>query len=184
METKIQEEIWKDVVGYEGIYQVSNFGNVKSLDCYFKQNNQWGQHIHKHKGRVLKPVPTWNGRLRVDLRGKLYQVHRLVAMHFIQNEDAKKEVNHIDGNPANNCVSNLEWITHSENLIHAHKNGLIKMPKGKDHFHHRGARKVIDTSTGIVYNCVKDACQSLNLPLKRIQRYVSAKSKKTTLRYE
>jgi hypothetical protein len=63
----------------------------------------------------------------------LHQVHRLVAKEFIPNDDPKKEINHKDGNPKNNHVSNLEWVTHSENLIHAHANGLVKMPTGKNH---------------------------------------------------
>lgn len=104
------EEIWKEIPGYEKKYKVSNLGNVYS---------------NKHK-RILKPYKVRKGYLRVDLFDSKFvrkhqKVHRLVAMAFIPNPDNKPQINHIDGNSANNCVTNLEWCTNDENQKHAQK---------------------------------------------------------------
>lgn len=121
------EEIWKDVKGYEGLYQVSNLGRVKSLNKKVNTINQYGA-IHKRtiKGRNLKQRETHNGYLRVKfIKNKKIQkvrVHRLVAEAFI--EKPKLEVNHIDGNKKNNNVENLEWVTPKENKKHAWIMGL------------------------------------------------------------
>jgi len=99
------EEIWKPVVGYEGLYEISNLGKVKSL--------KYG------KERILKPRNN-KGYLEVDLpkdgKHKSYKVHRLVAQAFIPNDDLfKTEINHIDENKENNNVNNLEWCNRQYN---------------------------------------------------------------------
>lgn len=116
-------EIWKDVVGYEGLYQVSSFGNVKS----FRRN----------KNGVLMKLTTNGVGYKVTALGRasgIVAVHRLVAEAFLDNADCKRTVNHIDGNKLNNCVLNLEWATHSENIKHAHQTGLNSGVRGVDHF--------------------------------------------------
>lgn len=100
------KEIWKDIEGYEGLYQVSNFGRVRN-----------------GIGRLLKPKSN-NQYNRISLykngRVKDTQIHRVVAETFIPNNDKKKnQVNHIDGNKKNNFVNNLEWVTRSENAKHS-----------------------------------------------------------------
>lgn len=127
----MDNEIWKDVVGYEGIYQVSNLGNVKSLDRHYKQLNNNGKECnHFYKGRKLKQHLNNAGYLKVQLSYKYKsipkRVHRLVAEAFIPNPNNYKCVNHIDGNKLNNNVDNLEWCTYSYNTKHAFKNGLRK----------------------------------------------------------
>lgn len=108
------EEIFKDIVGFEGKYQVSNFGNVKSLNY---QNTS--------KAKLLTPIKHHCGYLLVHLgTSKIKMVHTLVANAFIPNPDNKKCVNHIDGNKQNNAVSNLEWVTYKENMEHAIRTGL------------------------------------------------------------
>ena len=126
------QEIWKDVKGYEGLYQVSNLGNVRSLNHHVMNNGI----MQLRKGKILKPnINSW-GYLGIllykDGKSKRFQVHRLVAIAFIKNHLNKKEVNHIDGNKLNNNASNLEWCTRSENMKHSFLLGLEKPPmKGR-----------------------------------------------------
>ena len=116
-------EIWKDIPSFEGVYQISNFGNVRSLN-YGRGN----------VARVLAPGKSLNGYLFVYLWGsnksKRYSVHRLVAMAFIDNPNCKPEVNHINGNPLDNRSCNLEWVTNSENKVHSYRvlNRVVKPP--------------------------------------------------------
>lgn len=107
------QEIWKDIKGFESFYQVSNLGNVKSLDRYILYSNGTR---HFHSGKILTPTLNKYGYYYVHLKkegsNKKIYVHRLVAQAFIPNKNNKEEVNHIDCNPANNKVDNLEWVTH------------------------------------------------------------------------
>lgn len=166
----MQNEIWKSVKGYEGLYEVSNLGNVKSIDRFIERSNQWGKYIQKYKGKILKNVLHPNGYFRVDIQGKLFSVHRLVAENFILNKDISKEVNHKDGNKLNNHVDNLEWVTHSENIRHADRTGLRNMPKGENHASYgrisSKSKKVIDTGTGKIYSGAKEA--SIEIGMKYI----------------
>lgn len=122
-------EEWKDIEGFEGLYQISNFGRVKSLP----KEKQFGNNFYITKEKILKNQKDKDGYLQVNLyqnkKAKHYKVHRLVAKAFIQNLENKPEVNHIDGNKENNCVSNLEWVLAKENIYHAYSTGLIKRRK-------------------------------------------------------
>jgi len=108
------EEIWKDIKGYEKLYQISNLGKVKSF-C-------------RSKERILKIGIRPDGYEQIFLcmhySRKHYFVHRLVALHFLKNPENKPEINHKNGIKTNNCVDNLEWVTHKENMHHAILNGL------------------------------------------------------------
>ena len=117
------KEIWKDIPGYEGLYQVSNLGRVKSLERY-KDNNS---------GLVKMPEKIMQGGIRngyvlvyltKDGKRKTFSAHRLVAQAFIPNPEQKPTINHINGNKQDNRVENLEWNTDKENINHAVKTGL------------------------------------------------------------
>jgi hypothetical protein len=120
-------EVWIDISGYEGLYQVSNLGRVKSCE---KMIFHFRGGLRKLKEKIRKPVTDNYGYIVIDLykegKGKLYKVHRLVGVAFIPNEEDKKFINHKNGIKNDNNVNNLEWCTHSENQIHAFKNGLKK----------------------------------------------------------
>lgn len=123
------QEIWKDVKDYEGYYQVSNLGRVRSLDRYIKQKNRYKKQINRFiKGKLLTSSKDCNGYIHIILyknkKYKIFRVHQLVAQTFIINPKNLPEVNHIDGNKENNCVDNLEWITRTENRLHAYRIGL------------------------------------------------------------
>ena len=114
-------EEWRDIEDYEGLYQVSNFGRIKSF--------QKGE-------RILKPACDKDGYLYLGLKlngvNKNFKIHRLVAVAFIPNPEKKHQINHRDGNKLNNHTSNLEWVTHIENIQHATQTGL--MPLGEERF--------------------------------------------------
>lgn len=115
------KEIWKNIKDYEGIYQVSNFGRVRSLDRYC-----WNGHKnHFKRGKILKLQTNMHyNKISLSKKGKVKQflVHRLVAKAFIKNPKNKPEVNHIDKNCFNNKICNLEWVTAKENDTHKRGN--------------------------------------------------------------
>lgn len=120
------KEEWRDIEGYEGLYQVSSLGRVKSLNRKVRAKNN---SIAIKKGKILKPVHHHSGYLVVSLRdykSKLSQksIHRLVAKAFILNPENKMVVNHINGIKTDNSISNLEWNTPAENTAHANLTGL------------------------------------------------------------
>lgn len=115
-------EIWRDIAGYEGLYQVSNYGRVKS--CQRKEHGaSWGTRTRKERIRKTRINREGYEQLQLWKDGKqhTFTVHVLVANAFLDRCCDGLEVNHIDGNKANNRVDNLEWVTHSENVTHSFK---------------------------------------------------------------
>lgn len=144
-------EQWRDIAGYEGLYQVSDHGRVKRVD----------------RGNILVPCRTTDGYLRVKLCRHGVQcsicVHRLVAAAFIQNQDNKPEVNHIDGNKTNNRADNIEWVTHHENVLHACRTGLRDREEYRRTAIANGkkASRAIIRSDGVVFDSMSEAARAI-----------------------
>lgn len=116
-------EVWKDIKGFERLYQISNYGNIKSLN--YKRTG---------KEQVLKQNINGRGYCYVNIsinnKYKNILIHRAVAKTFIPTNNEKLDINHKDGNKQNNRVENLEWCTRSQNIQHAYNNGFKKGSKG------------------------------------------------------
>jgi len=181
------QEVWKKIPNYDG-YLISNMGVVKSIDRLSSN----GRHL---KGKILKALKTSGGYLSVSLckdgEDKHYAIHRLVMLAFVGECPKGMEINHIDENKQNNCLSNLEYVTPSENCNHGTRNNRIslssKHPKSKEHCaniskgrkgivfseEHKNnisiakkkqcGRKVQCIETGEVFECVTDAEKAVGL---------------------
>jgi hypothetical protein len=131
------QEVWKDVLGYEGYYQVSNKGNIKSFYRYDRKSTSYIKDEHIQKSYDSPANHNQNYRvvaLSAPNRRGAIGVHRLVGQAFIPNLQNKPQINHIDSAPSNNNVSNLEWVTQKENAEHGVLFGrnAIKRKKWKD----------------------------------------------------
>lgn len=132
------EEIWKDIAGYEGLYQVSNFGRIKSLERSVNDNG--GNNLLKE--RILKPFYVsgyYSARLYINRSHKDYRVHRLVAQAFITNPYNLPIINHKDENRLNNTVENLEWCTYQYNNTY----GTVIEKQIKSHLNHKDLSKPV-----------------------------------------
>lgn len=148
MNNDFEGEVWKSVVDYEGLYEISNYGRLVS---YYKKN---GRGVLESP-RFLKGKIDKDGYLEYALSKnremKHKRSHRLVAETFIPNPFNKPEVNHIDGIKLNNHVSNLEWVNASENGIHKYKNGLGEKARDIASITHGRACKLIDVNSNSEY---------------------------------
>ena len=153
-------EEYRDIIGYEGRYQISDYGNVKSL----------------YDDIIMKPFKNYKGyfkiRLRKNKKKKNYRIHRLVGIMFIPNPDNKPEINHIDGNKINNHVTNLEWNTQEENYFHSVNvlgNSITKKVIQMD----------MDGNELNIYNSINEASKELNIPRENIRKCLIGERKST-----
>lgn len=156
-------EEWRDIEGYEGLYQVSNKGRVKSLDKYV--DNRWGTKQFV-KGKVLTNVKTqgyWYVGLNKNGKYKRHRIHRLVAEAFIPNPNNLLEVNHKDENPDNNTVENLEWCDHSYNINYGTRNKRVGY-----HFLKKVCKMDLNGLTLKIYASLTEASNDNNLSISRI----------------
>lgn len=159
------KEIWKDVKGYEGLYQISNLGRTKCLP-----KMTWNGHKYIKREEVISKISDKNKykhiALNKDGKTKSTSVHRLVALHFIPNPHNKPMVDHIDGNKGNNRVDNLRWVTNQENV----KNQItLKKQKISVVAYNRetGEKIYFESLTeakkqGFSYQCIKQCLKSRN----------------------
>ena len=165
-------EEWRDVVGYEGYYQVSNLGRIRSLDRAVRHAYRGTQSI---KGHILTPCrgngPYYSVMLSKDGKAKSLRVHRLVATAFVPNPDRLNCVNHKDGDKLNNSASNLEWCTHRHNTQHAidHKlltydnSGFSTWSEESRKHYSRVRKRAIIRSDGKRYESTADAAKDLGV---------------------
>ena len=167
------KEVWRDIPEFEGYYQVSNLGRVKSLIG-------WNGRKYINRERIIKPTLTSTGYYKVDLKKngkrKVYKLHRAIAQAFIPNPERKPFINHIDGNPLNNDIANLEWCTNQENIRHGYKLGLI--PSTKEHhddFVHRYAEgktiREIAEEYGVSCSAVGNAIKNRGVSIRASMSY-------------
>lgn len=167
------EEEWRDIVGYEGIYQVSNIGRVKRVK------------VGKGKPyRILQPMINKNYYLVLKLCSKQTFIHRLVAQAFIPNPENKHEVDHIDGNRQNNYVNNLRWVTHRENCLNpqTYRKMVIARKlnpywKGKLGEKNKDSKPVICVETGVLYWGGKEAQRKTGIWATSVTRAVCGEQK-------
>lgn len=170
-------EIWKNIIGYEGSYQISSQGNVRSLDRHIKRKNGV---LEFKRGQPIVPQLNvnryWSVGLRKNNKVKRAYIHRLVCEHFIKNHENHKCVNHKDGNPNNNNVENLEWVSYSMNLKHSYEK-LGRLPNRAT-----GTRKktFIKFDNGKIkeFKTLSDTSKFLGLSETQTRRYINNYSKK------
>ena len=158
-----QDEEWRSIKGYEGWYEVSSFGRVRSCDRTIVQWSRYGHNIERTlKGQAIKPTDNGHGyqmvSLTVNQHRKAHYLHRLVAEAFLDNCEGKLEVNHKDADKMNNHVSNLEWCTRIENVACA-------VP----HMYHEKRRK--PGKTGEKYITMRKGRYRLNIGKKIDRRF-------------
>ena len=170
-------ENWKAIPGFEGRYEVSDLGRVRSLPHEVAIGNG-AERITQ--GHLLKPQQARNGYLLVSLgrRNKHMLIHRLVALAFIPNPEGLAEVNHKNLNKTDNRVSNLEWISKPENMDHAHKTGAFD--------HDLWRKKVVCRETGEEFGSSYEAAEWVNKTQKQFSGNVShiASNIRTAIRLE
>ena len=174
-------EIWKDISGYAGIYQISSLGRVKSLSRI--SNNR------TLSEKLLTPSLSNSGYACICLSNNKYKkysfIHRIIAQSFIPNPMGKKQVNHIDGVKANNSIDNLEWATNSENQKHAYKNNLNRISElQKKRTSEAKSSSVIDTESNIIYSSIREALKTVSIPYSTLCTMLRGEiENKTSLRF-
>ncbi len=180
------QEIWENIKNYEGLYQISNFGRVKKVSNNNIYLYKYKERNALNKKRIIKEKILKNG---VDKGGyffvvlcknsntKVWKIHRLVAMHFVNNFKNKPAVNHIDGNKNNNYYFYLEWVTSSENQKHACKIGLANFSIGEKNFNSKLKEKdVLFIRNNANRKNKKEIAEKLNISIDLIYKILNYKN--------
>lgn len=154
---------WKDIKGFEGYYQICINGSVKSIDRKVPIPNGW----RKYPSKILITRLNNYGyeEVRLSKNGQVVTkfIHTLLAETFIPNPLCKKEINHKNGIKNDNTINNLEWVTHSENMLHAYRTKLIV----------KKTKPIIDTCSGESYMSSKEAALLYNINHRTLQCYLT-----------
>ena len=157
--------IWKAINDYEGLYEISNIGQIKSL----------------YTNKILKNNLGKSGYYQIQLfknkQFKQLSIHRLVAEMFIPNPENKPQVNHINAIKKDNRVENLEWVTGDENMSHAKNLNLFKNSYAAQK---NVCKKVKDTNTNIVYDSIKIASEELNINYTSLRSMLCGKTRNSS----
>ena len=157
-------EIWKEIYGYDVLYEISNMGRVRT-----KHHGKFG---YQKDYRYIDPIDNGNGYLRLNLKNnhsqKTVYIHRLVATYFLENPNGWPEVNHKDENKHNNHVDNLEWCTRVYNANYG-----TNLKRGAD----KRKKPIICVETGIVYGSLQEAADSVNVVRTAIDNCLKGRSK-------
>ena len=158
------KEIWKDIKGYEGLYKVSNQGNVISI------NN--GRNVKREANlKGYRIINLWKNGI-----GKMFRVHRLVAKAFIPNPEGKPCIDHINGNRSDNRVENLRWVTNKENQNNPITKNKFKNRKGKPH-HEIQIEQVKNGVVIKIHQSINSAARELNITASNISAICRGKGK-------
>ena len=170
----MEHEYWVPVPGYEGYYEISNLSRIHSINRSIQTK---AGYFKPEKERLLVQRTNNKGYLTVTLSkdgySKTHFVHRLLATVYIPNPANKPILNHLDGDKLNNRLDNLEWVTYSENALHAYKTGLYASNERK-------GRMIVDTCTGRVFKSLKKAAEYLSLNYSTVRNYLSGSTPNTT----
>lgn len=162
-------EIWSNIPKLKN-YQISTFGRLKSKNLIYKDSI--GRNIHR-KGVIRKCHPNNCGYLRIPIKVNNkyinYSIHKLVAETFIPNPENKPCVNHIDGNKLNNYIENLEWVTYSQNRLHALENNLSSVVKGEEHVKSKLTEKEAFDILNDNSRSKKELCETYNVTRQTIE---------------
>lgn len=163
-------EIWKDIMGFEDRYQISNLGNLRSVDR-LANHAKGGKRLIKGKKMKIFAIP------RGYIFARLYDgnksinryIHRLVGQHFIPNPDNLPQINHKNGIKSDNRVENLEWCTMSHNIRHSYRElGQINSMQGKTGSLSPRAKRVFCITNGKYYGSSLEATRELDLPVGKV----------------
>lgn len=182
MKNLLTDEIWKDIKGYEGLYQASTLGEIRRIESVVVDKNK--KRIRTFKNKKIKQILRKDGYYFVNLskngKVKTAKVHRLIAETFLKNDVNYNIINHKDGNKINNNVTNLEWCTCSHNTKEAYRLGLRKPNILKEALNGR-SKPVLqyDTSKNFIkkWSCIKEASKKLKIKDSNISLVCKGKRK-------
>ncbi len=175
----ILSEEWRDIEGFEGYYQVSSFGRIRSVDRFVYNKGNSGENKYSfYKGKVMRQGRRKKGYLGITLskgnKNKSFLVHRLVANAFIPNPYNLSQINHKDENPANNHVDNLEWCSPKYNINYG--NCIDNMIKTRTNNAYN-QKPVICLESGIIYSNSNDAQRNTGICARNIRANCEGKYK-------